>query len=287
MPHVGVDAASDAGRAAATAAPSGSDAEEPDTSAIRAGLQRAAAGNWTIKFVCPSANKGCPFMLEVRRRAGNVEVWQTCSHQFHDPTSAAERGQLRAAPVLEQVAALLIQGGVKPAAVANVAGSLVLAPGDPLGLGVNSGSLGAAHFSDGRVSLTKEQVVALKKRILRADGFGRTSDAQAVALFVGELTAAGCLGCYQPYKAACGTGKGRRPEQPLVVVTQTPFQKRMLKEFGHDLVFLDTTFGVTRYGFPLTALLVTAGVGQVAASPGAARRCQAPGRANHELATMP
>ena len=250
-------------RASATAAMGSTGVAEPDVSAIWAGLQRAAAGKCTIKFGCPAATKGCPFMLEVRRPAGSAtaDVWQTCSHQFHDPTSAAERGKLKPHPALQSLASLMIEGGVKPASVTNVVGNLALAPGDPLGLGIGSGSLGAAHFSNGRISLTQPQVKALKKQIGRAAGFGVTSDAQAVALYVSELEAAGCLGYYQPYKAACGQGRAEKPEQPLVVVTQTPFQQRMMAEFGQRMVFMDTTFGVTRNGFALTAMLVRAGGG--------------------------
>ena len=262
---------------AAAAAGSGA-AAEPDDSAIRDGLRRAAAGKCTIKFGCPCASNGCPFQLEVRRPAGSAtaDVIQTCSHQFHDPASAAERGKLKPHPALEGIAALLLKGGVKPAAVATVAGSVALAPGDPLGLGIPSGSLGAAHFANGRVSLTRQQVTALKKRVGRASGFGVSSDAQAVAAYVTELKEAGCLGAYQPYKAACGQGRGRTPEQPIIVVTQTPFQKRMLAAFGRRMVFMDTTFGVTRYGYGLTAMTVRAGGGPAmhaaAAQAGVGRR---------------
>lgn len=211
-----------------------------------------------MKFGCPYEGKGCPFMLEARHSAGtaSVDVWQTGGHEYHDPTSAAERGQLKMHPALLGVVTLLLRGGNKPAPVCTTVNNMVLEPGDPLGLGIGGGSLSAAHFSNGRTSITKEQVYAVKKRLRRDSGFGLTSDPQAIAAFVAELEAADSLGHYQAYKAACGTGRARQPEKPLIVVVQTPFQKRLLNEFGRRLVFLDTTFGTNRHGFPLSALLV-------------------------------
>ena len=39
---------------------------------------------------------------------------------------------------------------------------------------------------------------------------------------------------------------------------QMPFQARMLDQFGGRMAMLDATFGTNKYGYPLTALLVSA-----------------------------
>ena len=39
--------------------------------------------------------------------------------------------------------------------------------------------------------------------------------------------------------------------------SQVSFQARMLDQFGRRLVFMDATFGVNKYGYPLYALVVS------------------------------
>ena len=58
---------------------------------------------------------------------------------------------------------------------------------------------------------------------------------------------------WQPYKERGDDGQ----EQPLVIILQTPFQKRMLNEFGCRLVFLDATCGTNKYGYMTYALVVS------------------------------
>ncbi|EFN54703.1 hypothetical protein CHLNCDRAFT_135359 [Chlorella variabilis] len=73
-----------------------------------------------------------------------------------------------------------------------------------------------------------------------------------MAALIDELRREGSVLFYQPYKQA-----GRRSgEQPLVIVMQVSFQARMLDQFGRRLVFMDATFGVNKYGYPLYALVV-------------------------------
>ena len=115
---------------------------------------------------------------------------------------------------------------------------------------MNGGSLEAA--SNARFSITPEQVYALGKQLRRENGFSLATDAAAVAALVAKYNRLGCVPLYQPYKE----GGDRAPEQPLVLVLQTPFQARMLEQFGRRVVFLDATGSTNKYGYPLYALVV-------------------------------
>lgn len=227
----------------------GSCATDVDVDAIRAGLHRAVGGKWTHKFACARASQcGCPFELELRHDgSGCVSIWQTEAHQFHDPTSAADLSQLKLDPDLEAHACTLLRAGLKPAQVCGVLEEMVRN-------GTHNGTGGAAlTHANARICPSPAQVAALRKRMLRESGFGLTSDPVALAALVAELKAAGCIAHYQPYKApAKEGGQG----QDLVVVIQTPFQARMLNQFGSRLTFMDSTGTTNQYGYPLYALVV-------------------------------
>ena len=222
--------------------------EADDVGTIRSGLQKKAAGKWTLKYVCSHASKcSCPYTLELRHPAGSevVSVWQTAPHQFHDPTSADSQAQLRMHPRLEAMATVMIESGAKPTSICTRLNNMVHDPADPLGLG--GGTTGLQHFSSARVSIIPRQIYVLIKKLWRAEGLGLTSDGQAMAALIDELRREGSVLSYQPYKQA-----GRRSgEQPLVIVMQASFQARMLDQFGRRLVCMDATFGVNKYGYPL------------------------------------
>ncbi|EFN56864.1 hypothetical protein CHLNCDRAFT_144489 [Chlorella variabilis] len=230
-----------------------STATADDVGTIRSGLQKKAAGKWTLKYVCSHASKcSCPYTLELRHPAGSevVSVWQTAPHQFHDPTSADSQAQLRMHPRLEAMATVMIESGATPTSICTRLNNMVHDPADPLGLG--GGTTGLQHFSSARVSIIPRQIYVLIKKLRRAEGLGLTSDVQAMAVLIDELRREGSVLFYQPYKQA-----GRRSgEQPLVIVMQVSFQARMLDQFGRRLVFMDATFGVNKYGYPLYALVV-------------------------------
>lgn len=246
--------------------------------AIRAGLQKATQGGWMIKLVCshsPATKCGCPFALEIKHRGGGlVEVWQTEAHQFHDPTSHADLSQLRMSPQAEAYASWLLECGTPPVRVALLVNNKLVKDGaaapaggpddsngssdgggsaEPGSSGDNS-TMGLALFSNARLFITKEQVKALLKRIQREAGFGLTTDERAVAAQMAVLAKEGCLGFYQPYKQGGKDGKGG---QPLIIILQTRFQKRMLLAFGRRLVFLDATGGTNKYGYMLYAVVVS------------------------------
>ena len=231
-----------------------STATADDVGTIRSGLQKKAAGKWTLKYVCSHASKcSCPYTLELRHPAGSevVSVWQTAPHQFHDPTSADSQAQLRMHPRLEAMATVMIESGATPTSICTRLNNMVHDPADPLGLG--GGTTGLQHFSSARVSIIPRQIYVLIKKLRRAEGLGLTSDVQAMAALIDELRREGSVLFYQPYKQA-----GRRSgEQPLVIVMQVSFQARMLDQFGRRLVFMDGTFGVNKYGYPLYALVVS------------------------------
>jgi len=226
-PHTGVDASS-------------------ATADVRERLRQKKDAAWTIKYTCARArHTGCPFALEFRHRAGasTVDVWATERHHFHDPTSADSLAHLKMAPEVEEQLRLLFAAGAKPYAswVAVNCNNLV-ALGD--------GSLRAV--SDARYSITLEQVWALRKRWQRESGYGRTSDAKAVALQMQQYRQLGWARRYEPYQEG---------QQPLRVCLQTDFQARCLAQFGSRLAFWDSTFGTNMYGYPLSTLMVREGAG--------------------------
>ena len=243
----------------------------PASASGRAALQRAAVGSWTAKYVCSHAKKcGCPFALEIRHSSGSsaVQVWQTERHQFHDPTSAADLSQLRMDPDIEAIATMLLQLGVAPQQVVTELNNRAVTQG----IG-SSGGGGLAQFSNARVTVTKEQMYALQKKLRREAGFGLTCDPQAVAALVEALQQKeDCVAYYQPYKQA---SQGQS-EQPLVVAIQTPFQKRMLAQFGRRLAFLDGTGGTNQYGYMLYALVVSSECAQQCGNQGWLTNCLPP-----------
>ena len=228
---------------AATISGSGEEASAADLGSIRAGLQHAAAGRWTLKYVCSQAAKaGCPFALELQHSSGSdsVDVWQTEAHHFHDPGSAADLAKICMDPAKKQMAITLLRCGVKPFQVCNE-------------LNAAGGSATLALASNARHSIILPQVYAVQKQLRRLAGYGLTSDTKAVAAQMEEYAKAGCVAYWQPYKERGDDGQ----EQPLVIILQTPFQKRMLNEFGRRLVFLDATGGTNKYGYMTYALVVS------------------------------
>lgn len=228
--------------------------------ALREGLRRAAAGSWTIKFKCTHATKcGCPCTVEFKHLpgTGTCTVTQTDAHQLHDPSSEADLAQLRMHPVLEAKAKLLLRAGVKPEQVLvelNSETILAQPAAGSSGLGMKQRAAAADRF----IAIT--QVYALQKRLAREMGFGLTSDVAAIAALAAELQPAGCMPWYRPYRKA-GSGT---PGQALACVIQTPFQARMMDQFGRRKIGLDATFGTNRYGYPLYALTVRLGAAAMA-----------------------
>ena len=203
-------------------------------------------GKWKHVWVCAHARKcSCPFMLEFKHDgAGTVSIWQSGTHHFHEPSSAADRATLKLSPEVECQILLLLESGVRPLKIRNAIYSQYK-PSD-----ADSSWL---DFGDARFCPTLAQITALRKRMLRDQGLNLTSDPAALAASVPRLQEAGCLGYYQPYQEPC-TPEGEG--QPLIIILQTPFQKRMLNEFGGRLVHLDATFGTNKYGYPLYAVVV-------------------------------
>lgn len=213
------------------------------TADVRERLRQKKDAGWTIKYTCARARQtGCPFALEFRHRPGasTVSVWATERHQFHDPTSADSLAHLKMAPEVEEQLRMLFAAGAKPyAAWMAVNCNFLQQQGD--------GTLRAV--SNARYSITLEQVWALRKRWQRESGYGRTSDAKAVALQMQHYGQLGWVRRYEPYLEG---------QQPLRICLQTGFQARCLAQFGGRLAFWDSTFGTNKYGYPLSTLLVSA-----------------------------
>ena len=106
-------------------------------------------------------------------------------------------------------------------------------------------------------------------------------DAAETAALLAELSKSGCVRCYQPYKEGKEGADGEHG-QPLVIMLQTRFQARMLDQFGGRMAMLDATFGTNKYGYPLTALLVS-GAGTKYLPAG----CPAPGCAHCSCCRLP
>lgn len=52
-------------------------------------------------------------------------------------------------------------------------------------------------------------------------------------------------------------------EQPLIIVVQTPWQKQLLKEHPHPMMFMDATYKeMTSYGYAFYALLLSNSIGR-------------------------
>ena len=231
---------------------------------LRQALKRSAVGGWTAKYVCAHAPKcGCPFMLEFKHLGnGRVEVWRTAGHALHDPGSTADRAQLRMHPDVEQHARILLTSGLKPGKVAQVLSMASICGSGGGGRGSSQLAAGqssssahlAAAASNARISITPAQVYALRQQMQRQQGYLLTSDHVAVQQQMARLQEAGCVQLYQPYKQGGAASGG----QDLIIVVQTPFQKRMLNEFGGRLVFLDGTGGTNKYGYMLYTVVVSA-----------------------------
>lgn len=107
---------------------------------------------------------GCPFGLELRHAPGapSVDVWQTQTHQFHDPASLEDLALLKMDPEVEAQCRLLLLGGVLPHRVCHLLNEQSAER--------NCGSLEAA--ADGRYSIVPAQVYAVRKKMQREAGFG-------------------------------------------------------------------------------------------------------------------
>ena len=205
-----------------------------------------------------------------------MAVWQTEAHQFHDPSSAADRAQLSMHPEVEALVMTLLECGMKPYNVWWQAHARQITLGSCPG-----GSLEAA--SDARWNITLQQVYAVRKKLQRREGYGLTSDAAAVAAQMEALSALGCVLHYQPLRERCDGGSGATAQprvtiqcedglhQPLMIVLQTPFQARMLARFGGRLAFMDATGGTNRYGYMMQGMVVSAAGGSSTGCTGCSR----------------
>ncbi len=219
--------------------------------ALIQGLERTVQGGWSIKIVCARATDcGCPYALEFRHNLnGTATVTQTEGHQFHDPSSSEDLAKLSMHPNLQHLGWMLLQCGVAPMMVRHQLNMRA----QQEGLQGGSGS-SLQQASNARCHISLTQVHALAKQVRRAASYGLTSDAAAIEAMAAEYRQQGIMPHYQPYRA----GSGSMSAQPLVMVLQTPFQARMLAQFGRALVFCDSTYGVNKWGYPLYALVVSA-----------------------------
>ena len=213
-------------------------------------LQRAANGQWSIKYVCARATDcGCPYAITFKHEGnGSVVVAQQEAHQLHTPGSIDDLAKLKMHPDLQGLGLTLLRLGVKPDRVRCELNDTALKLNL---LDTSGGSMQQA--SNARGCITLAQVHALGKQLRRQQGYGLTSDASAVSLQMEQYERRGVVAFYQPYRARTQDSG----QQPLIIILQTPFQARMLFQFGAILVFMDSTFGTNKYGYPAYALVVS------------------------------
>ena len=98
------------------------------------------------------------------------------------------------------------------------------------------------------------QVKAVIKKLKREKGLDLQycSDAKTVHALIDHYSDVDSVLFYQPYKPATS----RTSEEPVIIMLSTPFQRRMLDQFGRRLVFLDATGGTNKYGYMFFTLLV-------------------------------
>ena len=87
-----------------------------------------------------------------------MAVWQTEGHQYHDPSSAADRAELPMHSEVEALVIVLLEGGMKPYNVWRQVHAGQISMGSQPG-----GSLEAA--SDARWNITLPQVYAVRKKL--------------------------------------------------------------------------------------------------------------------------
>ncbi|XP_016359910.1 uncharacterized protein LOC107702182 [Sinocyclocheilus anshuiensis] len=102
-----------------------------------------------------------------------------------------------------------------------------------------------------RYYVTPEDIRIIKKSI-NALIFPDVKDCVSVdILATSELKENICF--YQPLS----------DEQPLIIVVQTPWQKHLLKEHPHPMMFMDATYkGMTSYGYAFYALFLSNSIGR-------------------------
>ncbi|XP_048853138.1 uncharacterized protein LOC125721155 [Brienomyrus brachyistius] len=102
-----------------------------------------------------------------------------------------------------------------------------------------------------RYYVTPEDIRMIKKSI-NALIFADVKDSISVdKLCTSELKENICF--YQPLS----------DDQPLIIVVQTPWQKQLLKEHPHPMMFMDATYkGMTSYGYAFYALLLRSWIGR-------------------------
>ncbi|XP_077065703.1 uncharacterized protein LOC143718571 isoform X2 [Siphateles boraxobius] len=101
---------------------------------------------------------------------------------------------------------------------------------------------GHVDKKDRRFYLTPNDIRLLKKNLR---GVGDSDSVSVDHLVSMELRDNICF--YQPV----------HNEQPFILVVQTPFQKQLLEENPHPMVFMDASYkGITAYGYAFYALLL-------------------------------
>ncbi len=180
-----------------------------------------------------------------------VALVQETHHQFHDPIAASK---LRVHPDIEAQIISLHMIGASPWKIAQHISSMQrngILISQPCS-GTNGTAGNFAHFTNSRFKVTAQQVKAVIQRHKRSLGV-MEPDANALDTLIQHYTQQGYCLYYQQYKPPATQDSDA---QPLIYIISTPFQQRMLDQFGRRLVFLDATGGTNKYGYMFHTLLV-------------------------------
>ena len=106
--------------------------------------------------------------------------------------------------------------------------------------------------------LTRKDILNIERAFLLRSTEKHTDDATSVAILIKELNEADKESPVLFYKqqGKCLNDHQFLDKHDFVLVLQTPYQSVMMKEFGHNVICIDSTFKTTGYDFTLITVLI-------------------------------
>jgi hypothetical protein len=171
----------------------------------------------------------------------NVLVSEYSWHTHHTPSSDEDIVHLQPKPEERERVQSLLELGLTPKQVLEIVNNDA-----DIKLGSHATTDCEAYvrqFMNRRQRFTHALIYAERKRLRRRVGF-QGPDVEVVEAMV--RTSPDLVVHYQAYTQ----------QQSFALILSTPFQRRMLVEFGAEMVLMDATGGTNRNGFHLYAMLV-------------------------------
>lgn len=170
-----------------------------------------------------------------------LELEELNPHYFHYPGSGEDKKYLPLTRENREQIAALLELGLKPMDIRsrlNDCARFALMKGPP------EQSLMDSLRRSRHITLDDVNNV---RRTLQEQCKLASSDVKAVELLVERIRTMDGYVVHYTRDAEMGT---------MQLILSTPFQLRMLRTFGKELVFADAAYGVNKYGYPLQTLLV-------------------------------